>query len=227
MGAQHLLRALLVCCAVVLPVKALAFPDNGVLDTFTGADTTSPPNANWTNAELFGSSGLNIRSNAAAPGGTGGRWGAYWNASSFNADSEAYATVTNIGSTAEGFVCTRLGNIGAGTTHAYCVAWADATSEMRIYRVDNEAVTQLGTSITQTITTTDRVGIKTTGDQICSWFSDNGGAWTQLDCQTDATYSAGGRIGLGINGTTTIGAMDDFGGGNVGGISQLWRRRMQ
>ena len=210
--------------SVLLAGSAFAFPDNGILETFTGADSTSPVSANVTNAELFGLSGLSIQGNAGAPGGTGSRWGAYWSATSFNADAEAYATVTNIGSTAEGFVCTRLVNIGSSTTDGYCVAWADATTELRIYRIDNEALTQLGTSITQTITTTDRFGITTIGNQICSWFSDNGGAWTQKDCQTDSTYSAGGNIGFGLNGSATVGAIDDFGGGNVGGFSQMRRR---
>jgi hypothetical protein len=39
------------------PRRSTAFPDNGVLDTFTGTDDTSPPNANWANAELSGGSG--------------------------------------------------------------------------------------------------------------------------------------------------------------------------
>lgn len=212
--------------AVMLwPMPGWAFPSTPILETFTGADSTSPANSNWTNAELAGSSGLAIISNGAAPGGTGGRWGGYWNAATFGPSAEAYATVSNIGSTAEGAICDRLANIGSGTTNGYCVMWADATSEVRIYRIDNEVLTQLGSSATQTITTTDRVGIKTIGDQICSWFSDNGGAWTQLDCQTDSTYSAGGRIGMILNGSASVAAMDDFGGGDT--VGMLWRRRLQ
>lgn len=54
------------------------------------------------------------------------------------------------------------------------------------------------------------------GNQVCAWFSDNGGAWTELGCRTDVTYTAGGHIGLVVNGTNGgVGVMDDFGGGNV------------
>jgi len=41
----------LLCCLLASP--AWAFPDNGVLEAFTGVDDTTPPNSNWTNAEHY------------------------------------------------------------------------------------------------------------------------------------------------------------------------------
>lgn len=194
-----------------------AFPDTSVLDTFTGVDNTSPPNANWTNAEIVnGTDGCDLEDNAVAPSGTGGAWGCYWNASSFNANSEAYFTIANEGSTSFWWVCTRLVNIGTGTTDGYCVETTDSTDEIKIMRLDNNVATQIGSTATGPLVTIgDKLGIKAVGDQICSWFADDGGAWTQLGCATDATYGSGGNIGLSIIGTNTVGAADDFGGGNV------------
>lgn len=211
------MQQVLILMLVLWASPSWAFPDNGVLETFTGADTTSPPNANWTNAQLAncGAVGVDIEDNAATTSTTSSRGCAYWDTTSFNADQEVYATVVNIGVTSFGQVCGRLVNIGASTTDGYCAEWADGASTIIIYRVDNEVRTQIGTTITQSIDVNDRWGLKMVGNQICAWFSDNGAAWTELQCATDGTYSAGGYIGLTVTGDTTVGAIDDFGGGDV------------
>ncbi|HSQ90619.1 MAG TPA: hypothetical protein VLM19_00425 [Nitrospiraceae bacterium] len=203
--------------ALCLTSPSWAFPDNAVLENFTGADNTSPPNANWTNAVFVGASSgnLRIRSNAAATSSTGVDGEACWNPTTFDADCEAYATITDVASTSFGQLYARLVNIGANTTDGYRAEWADGTSAITIDRIDNGVVTQLGATVTQAIMTTDKIGMKLVGDQICLWFSDSGGAWTELTCRTDATYSAGGRIGMGVNNNALVGSMDDFGGGNV------------
>src|SRR6185437_14485289 len=136
------------------------------------------------NAELGGSSGCQIQSNAVAAGGSSGRWGCYWNAQTFNANSEAYITYTTL-ALVELFVGVRFANIGSTSTDGYSVSAEDAAGLIKIYRHDNESLTQLGSSISQAITAGDRIGITAIGNQICSWFSDNGGGWVQKDCQTD------------------------------------------
>lgn len=234
MGQKHLLIrlaafGLMITASFVLAVQLSAFPDSTLLDTFTGTDNTTPPNSNWTNAEIrSGSAGLDLEDNAVAPGSTGGFWGGYWNPTTFSANAEAYATIVNTGSTAFFAVCVRLANIGSGTTDGYCVETADATDDFTIYRIDNEVGTILGSAIASggQITTTDKFGIQAVGDQICAWWSDDGGPWTQMGCRTDSTYSAGGYSGLYLNGDEEVGALDDFGAGNVGGMSQM-RRRLQ
>lgn len=201
-----------------MPLHAYAFPDTGILSTFSGTDDTSPPNASWTNSELrdgSASPGCRIRSNALAPISTGTH-GCYWNEQTFGPDSEAYFTVVNIGSTAWFGACVRITTPGNGTTDGYCVEAQDAASEIRIYRLDNSAPTLLGSAFSHAITTTDKIGIKAVGNQICLWFSDSGGAWAEIGCSTDATYAGAGYIGAYINGSATVGGMDDFGGGTVG-----------
>lgn len=229
MGSQYVLTRLAAIGLMIVwlscPGHAYAFPDTSVLETFTGADNTSPPNANWTNAELkngVAGGGLDIEDNAVAPSAAGGLYGGYWNVETFGPNAEAYATIVNIGSTSFFGVCVRITTPGS-TADGYCVEGQDALAEVYILRISAGAVTVLAT-YSQTITTTDKIGIKAVGDQICAWFSDSGGAWTELGCSTDATYSDAGYLGLYINGSTTIGGMDDFGGGAVSALSQMRRR---
>jgi hypothetical protein len=231
MGPQHILKQLLVYglivwTGLVLSVQVYAFPDTSVLETFTGTDDTSPPNSNWTNAALRGAAaGLDIEDNAVAPSTTGGYWGGYWNVEPFGPTSEAYATIANIGSTGFFAVCVRLANIGVGTTDGYCVETADGTDDFIIYRLDDTVPTQLAQyTPSVAVTVDDKFGIKAVGSNICAWFNDDAGGWTELGCVTDSTHSAAGHIGLYINGTETVGGMDDFGGGTVGGLSQMRRR---
>jgi len=202
----------------LLASSVYAFPDNGVLETFTAADNTTPPNSNWTNAVIVGatSSNLRVRSNAAATVSTGIDGEAYWNPTIFNANQEAYATIVDVASTTFGQLYLRLTDIGANTTEGYRLEWADGTSAITIARIDNGATTQLGAAITQTITTTDKVGFSAIRNQLCAWFSDSGGPWVQIGCRTDNTHLGAGRIAIGVTGTNTVGGMDDFGGGNIG-----------
>lgn len=208
---------LLILCVLLLASPAWAFPDNGVLDTFTGTDGTTPPNSNWTNARIAGGGSQNvvIQDNAVSTASFNVDADAYWNAATFGAACEAYATIVNIANNQAGSTWCRLVNIGVGTTDGYGLEWNDAGSSILIKRLDNTVETTLGATITQTITAGDSIGIKTVGDQICVWYKVGAGAWTELSCRTDATYSAGGSIGLSINGETTVGGMDDFGGGTV------------
>lgn len=212
----------LIAAFILVPSLAGAFPDNGVLETFTGSDGTTPINASWGNSEIrTNSSGCNIRSNAAAPNNTNNN-GCYW-LSAFSADSEAYLTIVNVGSTALWAPCVRIqspsSNTATNTTDAYCAEFEDATDTITLVRIDNTAATTLGSPIASggQITVGDKVGVTAIGDQICAWWNDDGGGWVNMGCQTDATYASGGFIGFYINGSATVGGADDFGGGDIAG----------
>lgn len=87
----------LLCCLLASP--AFAFPDNGVLDTFTGCtDTTTPPNANWTNVIISGASSSTTDCEDTAITSTTSSTSAdlLWNAGTFNADMEAYGKIVSL-----------------------------------------------------------------------------------------------------------------------------------
>lgn len=223
------MRRTLLLAALLLSADVLyAFPDNAVIETFTGVDNTSPPNANWTNAEIkngINAGGLDIEDNAVAPSATGGTYGGYYNAATYGPDAEVYSTIVDIGSTSTFGNCL-VTTPGIDSADGYCVEAQDAVGEVYILRLDNGAPTTLAT-ITQAITTTDKIGLKVSGGQICAWFADSGGAWTQLSCQPDATYSSSAwRLAIYLVGNTGVGGMDNFGGGTITAASfgQLKRR---
>lgn len=203
-------------CLLASPVWA--FPDNGLLDDFTGCtDTTTPPNANWTNTVLRGatSSTVDCEDTAATATTTGTEADMYWHATTFNADSEAYGTVVG---TLAGFVSAAVGvrmvNIGASTTDGYMVKVSDGLATIVIERIDNGTSTEIATEA-QTITSGDSFGIRAEGSSICSWYKLAAGGWTQIECATDATYTAGGNLGVMVQGNGAVGALDDVGGGNL------------
>lgn len=206
----------LLCCLLTSP--AWAFPENGVLVNFTGCvDTTTPPTSALTNAVIVGasSSTVDCEDLAATNTTTGVEGDAYYNVATFNANSETYATIVATGSGLHGSVSVRLANIGGNTTDGYLVYWSENNDVLDIYRIDNGALTLLGTGVAQDPANGDSFGIRAVGSQICSWYKVGAGAWTERECVTDATYSAGGRIGFTVSGGTAIGQVDDFGGGNV------------
>jgi hypothetical protein len=210
---KFILALVLVLCAS--PVWA--FPDNGVLDAFTGCtNDASPPNANWTNAPLSGSSSANVecRSTAIGTATNGTEADAYYDIASFNANQEAYIEMIVVsGTTSYSGVYARLANIGSNTTDGYKVEWFNG--DLYISRVDNGVATQLGAAITQAGDANDSIGIRTVGDQICAWFNNDGAGWTEAGCRTDSTYSAGGFIGVTVKSGTDTAQADNFGGGNV------------
>lgn len=209
---------LLTLSLILFAAPALAFPDNGVLDAFTGCtNDATPPNANWTNAALLGGTTANLEcrsegvSSVSAASGEG-----YYSVQQYGRDCEAYVTIVDITNASNGWVYCRLQNIGANTTDGYAVAWVDATSIVGINRIDNGVDTGLGANFTQTITAGDKIGIRAVGDQICAWYNAAGAGWAQLGCRTDSTYMTGGYLGTSITQTTANNPIhDDFGGGNV------------
>lgn len=143
-------------CLWLLTTPAWAFPDNGVLDTFTGSDGTNPPSANWTNG-IYTADGIWIQDNAATTNNASGFEGhGYWNVQTFGPDSEAYATIVDVAAAQFGSVYARLTTPGVGTADGYLVEWIDGSSQLLIRRLDNGTTTTLGTAITQTIATGER-----------------------------------------------------------------------
>lgn len=218
----------LLCFLLLVASQAFAFPDNGVLDTFTGADDTTPPNANWTNAPLQGATSANvrIRGNGVTTATSSTEADAYWDTTSFGAACEAYAKlVTPAAGITFGAVYCRLANIGANTTDGYAVYVEIAATDVCIYRIDNGSSGTALACYNQTFAANDQFGIRTVGSNICAWYKAAAGSWAELGCVIDGTYSDGGFIGLSIIGSNTDGDIDDFGGGDVASAVPPTRRR--
>ena len=58
-------RLILTIAFLLFASPSWAFPTNAVLETFTGADGTTPPNSNWTNAPLIGAKSQIARAGAS------------------------------------------------------------------------------------------------------------------------------------------------------------------
>jgi hypothetical protein len=215
-------RVLLSLCLLALPVTGYAFPDTASLDTFTGCtDTTSPPNANWTNALLDGGFNEGTRCDNAGVTSvtTDGNASSYYNVATYNADMEAWAVfhATDLNSNTIAVLAVRLTTIGASTSDGYIVVANNGDNTLKLYRLDNGSGTQIGSGVSQAIAVSDAFGIKASGTSICSWYKTAAGSWTEKECAVDATYnSAGGRIVLGVLAAQNdSGQITEVGGGNL------------
>lgn len=210
------LLTLLFCGLLASP--AWAFPDNGVLENFTGADTTSPPNSNWTNAPLTTGGtthGVRITGNRATTATNSEAGEAYWDTTEFGPNQEAFATLSVVGNPSPiSCVHVRVRQMGANTSDGYSVCARNSDSTVKTYRNTNSVGTEIG-STAQTVANGDQLGVTAIGSEICPWFNDGGAGWVKLTCTTDATYSGGGFIGITVFGSTSTGQLDDFGGGNL------------
>ncbi len=200
----------------------MAFPVNGILDTFNRANSTTTVGANWTAFTAVGANSGNegILSNQLYnPFGSFSNYtGMYWNPSSFGPDSETYITLATKYTANAGDNLTIYGRqvhvSPLGTENDYSVQVNVDNGQLRINRDDSGVGTQLGASITQTISSGDKVGLQIIGSTISAFYN-TGGGWSDIGDRTDSTYSAAGDIGWYIPGNTQDGRYDDFGGGSI------------
>jgi hypothetical protein len=179
-------------------------PQTSVLDNFNRAN--GPIGANW--GQIFGGFvDFTVSNNEAADPSTSSFAWDYWSALRFGPDSEAYATITTIGTDAVR-VCARMTNPTTTQRSGYCVQAAGSTWTIR--RIDNGTGVQVGVSATQTVAAGARLGITVVGTTITAWYSPNASSgWTQLLVLTDTTYQGSGFIAL----EARASHVDDFGGG--------------
>ena len=188
------------------------FPTTGVLDDFNRSNSGTL-GANW--ISVF--SDLSISSNRAA-GSSSSDNDDYYNAASYGPDVEAYTTITTLpGNNNYVQLWARL---DVTNTNLYLLEYEQlsGTDAVRFYRVDGgSSIVQIGSTINQNFSAGDLLGLRIVGSALTAWYKPTGGSWTLLGSVMDGTYDNAGYIGLGIYGTT--GRVDDFGGGNVTGMS--------
>jgi hypothetical protein len=180
------------------------------LDNFNRANGGA--GANWSLIRPSGFAALNVSANQAVDSSASLFTWDFWNAATFGPDSEAYATVTAVGSDAIR-IGARVTNGGTTSHSGYYVA-ISGTGGWSILRIDAGASTTLITGPTQTLAAGDKIAIRIVGSVITALHF-SAGNWQQVtsyDTAADSTkYSAAGRLALEFRNST----LDDFGGGSI------------
>jgi hypothetical protein len=205
------------CVAAVAIAEAVGvlFPTTPVIETFTGANTTSPPNGNWSNDYLNRADGrgIQIQSNAATGVNAGGNEG-WYNLRTFEASQEAYFTISTVGASGDYCgVALRIAAPGTAGMDGYEVDMVKAagTDNVEFYRIDNSTYTQIGASVPQEFSNGDALGGRIVGSQLDCYRKPSGSPWAAVARITDATYTAAGYVGINSQGTTQ--RLDDYGAG--------------
>jgi hypothetical protein len=194
-------------------------PTTSVIETFTGADATSPPNASWTRVANH-SFDLRIQTNQCESSG-GGLALNFWNPATFGPDCEAYVTVNTLPTTdADTIVRLYLRMQTPATTHTgyrLVVTWKSASADQwNIQREDNNTNVNLSGTPTQDVTAGDKIWFSAAGN-ILTGYLFTGGSWTSIvsyDITSDGTkYTTAGNIALGC--TKQVIRLDNFGGGTT------------
>lgn len=189
----------------------MAFPTNGIVDDFNRANE-GPPMTGWVNM----TAGLIVSSNTCAPSGVGSRSG-YFNTIVPTADCEVYITIATVPASNRNLtVYARLHDVGAAID-GYGLRFnkLSGTDTLQFIRIDDGVLTNLGTAISQELTTGNKFGLEIVGDTLTAYV-DTGSGWAAVGNVTDATYNVAGYLGLDIGGS---GALDNFGGGALAGGS--------
>lgn len=216
-----LLRFLLAILLMVGTVCAQTFPSTGIIDNFDRANE-DPVTGNWSN-NLFGTGfGCQISSNllTKATGNPGN--GCWYNAATYGAAQEVYATMPNatghVSTSALRLVACLQNSVGTSTTQGYGlrVKKEDAANDIiQIVSFNGESFSNIGNQISQEVDNGDQVGIRIVGDNTIElYFNDAGAGWSLIDSITDSTYTcANTYLGAYIRSNTF--EFDDLGGGTV------------
>lgn len=185
-----------------------------VLDSFTRADSGTL-GANWT-ADISGQgfSSWTIASNTC-DASAGGFDSSYWNPSSFGPACEVFCTVTTLPATQELRLLARINNPGGSTVTAYELEVSVGGADTLLYRRDSDVTRVLMGTIGVSVAAGNKLALVCNGTSIQA-YKDTGGGWVQIANETDASYSNAGRIGIWNQNNTTL-AIDEFGGGDIGG----------
>jgi hypothetical protein len=185
----------------------LSFPASAILDSFNRADTGPPPSASWTSTWEPGSAGHSVVSNVCLS--ASGNSTTYWN-TTFGPNVEVYTKVAT-SSISYLQLAARLINVGTSNVSGYLLSTTGGNLE--VYRIDNDAYTLLGASISQTVSNGDSIGMSIVGSTITVWYKSGAGSWTNMGTRTDSNYSGAGKIG--IRSGSSNDKFDDFGGGTI------------
>lgn len=189
----------------------MTFPSDAVavIEEFTGANSTTPPNANWTNIL----NEVQIQSNQATGVAASSTNHCLWDTGTFGPNIDVHITVKTVSSNTI-YLFSRMTTLVAGTTDGYYLMVNQATNTWQLYEVLNGVGTAIGSSAVQAISADDKIGLRIRGSLI-EGYHYTGGAWNQtpIVTTTDATYAAAGYVGFGCYGSTI--RLDDFAAATV------------
>jgi hypothetical protein len=191
------------------------FPRTEILDEGTRANENPlSDSGNWSGPMQSGNGALKIVSNQivndAADDADGNR---YRSSQTYGPDCEAFCTIAAVNTTNNAYLYVRCVNPGGGSLDGYFAQQHGGDGVVRLYRIDDNTLTQLGSNITQAFSSGDGFGVSMVGTTLEVWRRSSG-VWSSLGTRIDATYSAAGYIGMGEkHSTATPGAYTNFGGG--------------
>lgn len=192
---------------------------SGVLDAF---DTDGALSASWTPrpivAGITNTTGPVISGGiAVSPTVATDYYGAWWNAATFDGNHEVWAPVQPGREHIQLYLCLADPGVNDGVDgYKLDYDFSSGDDTLRLYRMDNEVDTQLGSDITQEIAdgdalalyrkspTTVAVGYRATGSE----------TWSEIATAEDATYTSG-YIGFAVDweSSTPSPGLYEFGGG--------------
>lgn len=184
-----------------------------LLDDANRANEGPPPSANWTTVEILNEGGVfnGLATNSGLFQGVAASENfGYWNAAEFGPDVAADAQIALQSDTTRAWLFARLTTPGPTTSDGYALRmdWKAAGDEFVLFRIDNGALTVLGSQIQDTANG-EWIRLTCVGSVIKAYRSTDGSAWSEVVSQTDATYSGDGFVGMGIRSVTP--RMDNFG----------------
>ena len=189
-----------------------AFPTiSTATETFTGSDSTTPINANWTNnVDGMGvGNGMQITSNQGAP--VSGYSGSWWDTSTFGPDCEARAKVVVL--PPSGFyyfgwffrMDDPSSSPAASDGYELCYEHQSGTTQLlRAFRADNGSFTGYGSTydISAVAANNHWLGAEVIGSSHAIYWSTDGSSWTGYWSATEGTYTGSGYLGFELGDTT-------------------------
>ncbi len=194
----------------------MAFPTTSVLDNFNRADEAPLANSTWT-TPLDGSNSLALISNKVGYGGGAGALAeAYWSASTFGPDAEAYVDLVTRGTEGQySSLWLRVVSPNTGSLSGYRARFnffgAGDVVELHSFTADaGTSLTNL--NITPNLAAGDAYGFEVISNHL-TVYKRVSGIWSSVGTFDDSTNAGAGYIGLTAGTNTWVG--DNFGGGTV------------
>ena len=198
----------------------MAFPTTGILDDFNRSNAGSL-GANWSLLESwYGAGRLGVSGNQVI-GSQDSYPFEYWNPSTFGPDCEVYVTIADTGGGSEDFyLVLRATDLGDSWDGYGMEIDKDANPDAgAIFRIDDQAWTQLGASWSQAISDGDSIGLEASGSTITAYYykAAAAGSWADVSSggRTDETYDSAGYLAFYGDGDEISWRQDNFGGGTV------------